>query len=628
LLAVLGAVGSSGGQTDNTLYALNFAGPDVGTKVANAQAACNSNAATPCFIVIGPTLAAFPAGTLPTPCGRCHFIDYRAGLPWNASATPNTLVYPTSAGDIAAPLNSAIAGCSATYGCKIEVAPFSLSPTLSAPVVINKNNVNIVCDSLTPMTTTYSSITTSIADAGGVFLFDAVSGGSVTGCGINATSLGASSGADVFDVFSSTNIQIKNNVIYAVCTMLICGTTNPTAGSLNGIRAWGYTNVYSQNVEVSGNTVTVPWIAFSTGDGAQGITYHDNYASNNFECFDFNGSGGVGSISSFSISSNIVTLNLSGGGAGNNPGWLLAVTGVSSPYAYLNGNFTILSNTNGLQFTFALTHANVSQTSITGQTQNYFPDAGGVRFMNNFCTNDYIGSYIEGMADVVVQGNQFFYEATSGSGGGSPAAVEVHATIPVNTGIHTSFIGNEFLGTQPNSFTGVTVNALHFFQNAYDWQVVGGIIRGMTGSGIVVDSTSGSSTIGTISGVNFVDEGRSASSGHQCGIELLQSSGNGASELNIIGNSFFDDGIPSVMFLYPLCQTAAGNAGFDIQFVNNQNFLGSGVNMPQGCSGCTLAAPPAFSPTTPTAGAGVCWKTTSTLGTCTAGTWPNCSTCN
>ena len=31
---------------------------------------------------------------------------------------------------------------------------------------------------------------------------------------------------------------------------------------------------------------------------------------------------------------------------------------------------------------------------------------------------------------------------------------------------------------------------------------------------------------------------------------------------------------------------------------------------------------------TPTAGAGVCWKTASVLGTCTAGTWPNCTTCN
>jgi hypothetical protein len=37
---------------------------------------------------------------------------------------------------------------------------------------------------------------------------------------------------------------------------------------------------------------------------------------------------------------------------------------------------------------------------------------------------------------------------------------------------------------------------------------------------------------------------------------------------------------------------------------------------------------PAISSTVPTVGAGTCWKTTTTLGTCTAGTWPNCTTCN
>jgi hypothetical protein len=31
---------------------------------------------------------------------------------------------------------------------------------------------------------------------------------------------------------------------------------------------------------------------------------------------------------------------------------------------------------------------------------------------------------------------------------------------------------------------------------------------------------------------------------------------------------------------------------------------------------------------TPTSGAGVCWKSPSVLGTCSAGTWPNCSVCN
>jgi hypothetical protein len=43
--------------------------------------------------------------------------------------------------------------------------------------------------------------------------------------------------------------------------------------------------------------------------------------------------------------------------------------------------------------------------------------------------------------------------------------------------------------------------------------------------------------------------------------------------------------------------------------------------------GISAAAVPTKSGT-PTVNAGVCWKTPSVLGTCTAGAWPNCTTCN
>jgi hypothetical protein len=60
---------------------------------------------------------------------------------------------------------------------------------------------------------------------------------------------------------------------------------------------------------------------------------------------------------------------------------------------------------------------------------------------------------------------------------------------------------------------------------------------------------------------------------------------------------------------------------------------GTWAGIPLGDSSGKLAAsqlqtaPPLISGT-PTAGAGVCWKSATTLGTCTAGTWPNCSSCN
>jgi hypothetical protein len=70
-------------QIDNTFYAKAFPGSDVGTKVANAQDACNLNAAVPCVIVIDPSLAVWPAGTMPTPCVQCSWMDYRSGAPWS-----------------------------------------------------------------------------------------------------------------------------------------------------------------------------------------------------------------------------------------------------------------------------------------------------------------------------------------------------------------------------------------------------------------------------------------------------------------------------------------------------------------------------------------------------------------
>ncbi len=62
--------------------------------------------------------------------------------------------------------------------------------------------------------------------------------------------------------------------------------------------------------------------------------------------------------------------------------------------------------------------------------------------------------------------------------------------------------------------------------------------------------------------------------------------------------------------------------GTDIDVGSNSFRFSIPVKLP----GSLLAA--AISSTTPTVGAGVCWKTATTLGTCTAGTWPNCTTCN
>jgi hypothetical protein len=73
--------------------------------------------------------------------------------------------------------------------------------------------------------------------------------------------------------------------------------------------------------------------------------------------------------------------------------------------------------------------------------------------------------------------------------------------------------------------------------------------------------------------------------------------------------------------------TAGGYQGANTGKVLLTNGTPTAGTYPDGASG-TWTALPVTKSGTPTAGAGVCWKTTSTLGTCTAGTWPNCTTCN
>ena len=81
LVAALMLVASCAGQADNTFSAKSFKGATVGEKVAAAQTACWPDASIPCIIVIDPSLAAFPAGVMPTLCAQCTLQDWRGGTP-------------------------------------------------------------------------------------------------------------------------------------------------------------------------------------------------------------------------------------------------------------------------------------------------------------------------------------------------------------------------------------------------------------------------------------------------------------------------------------------------------------------------------------------------------------------
>jgi hypothetical protein len=77
IVSLLTFVGTVSAQTDNTFYAKQFPGTDVGAKVTNALAACNSSRVIQCYVVIDPSMGAYAPGTLPTPAANQNIIDFR-----------------------------------------------------------------------------------------------------------------------------------------------------------------------------------------------------------------------------------------------------------------------------------------------------------------------------------------------------------------------------------------------------------------------------------------------------------------------------------------------------------------------------------------------------------------------
>jgi lysophospholipase L1-like esterase len=109
--------------------------------------------------------------------------------------------------------------------------------------------------------------------------------------------------------------------------------------------------------------------------------------------------------------------------------------------------------------------------------------------------------------------------------------------------------------------------------------------------------------------------------------------GTNATFTNYIGPIFYYDSATAVASVTATTSVTAtvnsacgnGTAGTAVGAI--WSFKGAaqlwGTTLPIGAGGV-----PEVSATAPTVGAGVCWKTATTLGTCTAGTWPNCTTCN
>lgn len=73
-------------QTDSSVHVKAFPGNDVGTKVTNAMATCPTT--VPCILIIDASLASMNPGTLPSLCGNCYLQDWRNGPPTSSYPLP------------------------------------------------------------------------------------------------------------------------------------------------------------------------------------------------------------------------------------------------------------------------------------------------------------------------------------------------------------------------------------------------------------------------------------------------------------------------------------------------------------------------------------------------------------
>jgi hypothetical protein len=146
------AVGISPAQTDNTVYVKNFPGSDVGAKVAAAQQTCTTQAGIICILVLDPSLAAWPAGTMPTMNANVALTDYRysgpAAMPGVSSDGSNGINVMGNAASLSVNLQlnaakypslQAALTAAGTLGNDVRIPPgnYTLTDQLSVPAGVN-----------------------------------------------------------------------------------------------------------------------------------------------------------------------------------------------------------------------------------------------------------------------------------------------------------------------------------------------------------------------------------------------------------------------------------------------------------------------------------------------------------
>lgn len=264
LLLLLGAAVAFG-QTDNTLYVKQFAGATVGAKLTNAMQLCNGNTAIPCILVLDPSLAVYPSGTMPTLCAQCSLLDYRGGVA-NAAVVANVLAY---AGATAA---AKINACLAAIGAGVcDARGLAGSQVIDATVTIGAGGLTQKLI-LSPTTLFAPSVSSPPAA-----MFKVMANGQIAGLHVVLPAAPTYTGK-VLDV--EDTITVGN--AFSIDSILIDGSAQSTPGGY-GLYMQPPTGGYIQLVNLSDVTVLFMGTNMYLGAaGASGETYINGVNFANF----------------------------------------------------------------------------------------------------------------------------------------------------------------------------------------------------------------------------------------------------------------------------------------------------------------------------------------------------------
>jgi hypothetical protein len=368
------------------------------------------------------------------------------------TAFSQTVITPSS-GDIAGPLNTALASCPSA-GCDLEIAPFTGTVTLNAPVLIAHSNVKIHCDAQTTMFTNYSG-PVSMTHGYWPSVIDIYGSSNVefNGCNIDVSTI--STGVAAIHVFGSSNVLVHNNTITSTVAASISGFGSTPLG----IRVEGASGQLSTNVQVYNNTITVPSIGLSSGLYSQHLNYYSNNVTNTVECVDLNGAASATNPVSSDIDfhDNVCTTNLSSSYVESaayvrihdNTFWQDATNNTEAIAVHntLPSNFLLQVDISNNLFVGS-DPATGSPSLSTGYAAHFFQNVGEWSFSHNRVIHMlYDGLLVDstsgtpGFGEII--GNRFISNGQAGASGGY-CGIRLHQSSGNNVG-WLSISNNEFI---------------------------------------------------------------------------------------------------------------------------------------------------------------------------------------